>query len=541
MSLTTDQEIALTSIIKFITSPIRTKNDVAAVLYSAAGCGKSYLTGILVNKLKGMYSIAGVAPTHKARKVLEAYLNKDALVKISTFTVASLLNKMREHSYIGTKNYTSKSNTKMDRFDIFIIDEASMIVNSDIEVMIAYGQHMKKKILFVGDKYQIPNPSQKYIKKNNFAIKADSSAFDVFHKFELVTNVRQSNDNPLIKLYNELRDAIKEERDSVIVRKTECINDKGVIFYNNIDKWLETIYDVYKNTKEPLHMIRILAYTNDTVKSNNMRIRRLFGREKVIEEGELLMGYNNVGYPDLIIENSQDYYVTKVTPTNNYCVYEYTYLVGDIVTVKETDTQYSVSIFIPDINHPNNKHILTELISRAEKVNMRNSTINDFKKYSHLKNRLFFIENIYKVGDTIMSESGFKMSHPLLNKYVSEYINDAGEGNRIKLSTELVKQLEEKYPDILGDRISDDKALSGSEKIGDRFCVIEKDIDYGYCITAHKSQGSSFHTVFIDTQDFEKMRNYWSYTMDCEVNVSKEKSQLKYVCYTRPTNFAHIL
>ena len=103
------------------------------------------------------------------------------------------------------------------------------------------------------------------------------------------------------------------------------------------------------------------------------------------------------------------------------------------------------------------------------------------------------------------------------------------------------KNISEKYGEIITERIQDDKPISGTEQICDKFCVIEKDIDYGICITSHKSQGSSFKTVFIDESDFDKLQDSWSYDLDCKINAIKEKNQLKYVAFTRPSNFAHIL
>ena len=63
------------------------------------------------------------------------------------------------------------------------------------------------------------------------------------------------------------------------------------------------------------HKIRVIAYTNDAVKTHNKRIRGLLGRGSIPEVGELLMGYNNIGFPEPYISNGQDYYVTAVSST----------------------------------------------------------------------------------------------------------------------------------------------------------------------------------------------------------------------------------
>ncbi|PWG68587.1 hypothetical protein DF186_24840, partial [Enterococcus hirae] len=75
-------------------------------------------------------------------------------------------------------------------FDLFLVDEASMITDNDVNLIMNYALQYKKKVLFIGDKCQIPNPSQKYICKNEIATKRDSIAFDIPNKFKLTTIVR---------------------------------------------------------------------------------------------------------------------------------------------------------------------------------------------------------------------------------------------------------------------------------------------------------------------------------------------------------------
>ena len=545
MELTPDQESALSGIIEFIHLPIKNREDVAGILYAAAGCGKTFLTRVIANKMRGTHRIAGVAPTHKARKVLDKFINDKSITKVQTLTIASLLNKMRGHSYIGTKHYVRGADSKMHLFDLFLIDEASMITDNDVELIIGYAFEFKKKVIFIGDKYQIPNPSQKYKCYNGIASKRDSVAFNLPHSFELTTNVRQAENNPIVDLYGELRDAIAERREPNISRKSKLRNGIGVKFYTNKEAWYDTICDIYLKLQGEIHNTRILAYTNDTVRSHNMMIRRLYKRGPKPEVGELLMGYNNLGWPVKIIENSQDYYVMVADHTTTHVVTpegsrHYKGVVGEFVTIKETDSTTNAVIFIPDLAAPENQSMLYDLVDRAEKVNKRGSTKDAFKKYCRLKNKLVFMENVYKYGTEIIGEGEFRTSNPLLFKSVSDMIKDADDGDRVVIENKLVRNVKSKYGEILNERIGDDKPLSGTERLCDRYCVIEKDIDYGVCITSHKSQGSNFCTVFVDEADFDKLHDYWNYSLDCQVDATKERNQLKYVSFTRPTTSAHI-
>jgi len=58
---------------------------------------------------------------------------------------------------------------------------------------------------------------------------------------------------------------------------------------------------------------------------------------------------------------------------------------------------------------------------------------------------------------------------------------------------------------------------------------IVKDLDYGYAITGHKAQGSTYQHVFVLEDDM---------SMNPKV---KERNQIKYVALTRPSKTATVL
>jgi len=59
--------------------------------------------------------------------------------------------------------------------------------------------------------------------------------------------------------------------------------------------------------------------------------------------------------------------------------------------------------------------------------------------------------------------------------------------------------------------------------------IIVKDLDYGYALTAHKSQGSTYQHVMIIENDMNLNPK------------TKERNQIKYVALTRPTTSATLL
>ena len=76
--------------------------------------------------------------------------------------------------------------------------------------------------------------------------------------------------------------------------------------------------------------------------------------------------------------------------------------------------------------------------------------------------------------------------------------------------------------------IMTDLPRRGRDK-GDKNAVLTKDFDYGYAITGHKCQGSTYKIVFINWPDMKQNRKML------------ERNQLLYVGCSRPTKELHIL
>lgn len=526
---TDDQTKCLIELQEFVNS-----SNYAYTLTGYAGSGKTTLMRIFYNWLENQgLAILGIAPTHKAKRVLDNALNKGRFVPCIGMTVAGFLGKVPKHGYVGSKNFRASESKKILEFDIILVDECSMLADSDVDEILEYVLEYKKKVLFIGDKAQIPNPSQTYkYNKDGTISKRDSKCFQL-PTSNLDKIIRQSNTNPILHVYTALRkNLLKEPK---LDYEDNFKNGEGLRYYDDQKEFIKKISKKISMNKDNIHMYRVIAYTNEMVNFYNTHIRKILGYKKDMVVGEILMGYNNVGFPDLSIENGQEYIIDSITHTEKYEIKlgrkTLHNIVGNIVKITSDVSKF---IFIPDTANPKNYEMMISLQTLARRVNARGSSKQDYINYMQLKNQLIFMENIYEFEGNVMNETLFKSKNPMLFNKTTKYMSLA---KKIK-SNKRVDEFIIKYPEILNDRASDNKMISNSEKLADMFQIIEKDIDYGYAITAHKSQGSTYHTVFIDENDFDKVCNRWNYDYDAEENGIKEKNQLKYVAYTRPTHMA---
>jgi len=491
------------------------------LLEGSAGTGKTTLTKYLFDYFnKSKIKICVIAPTHKSKKVIQDILNKNIFFPVTGFTVASALGKIKEHSYVGTKSYSNANVKKLSTYNIFIIDEVSMISDVDLKIIVDYARVNQKQILIIGDSNQIPCPSAKYIFVKDYIERADSFVFTdpTIPKTRLTDIVRQAGDSPIIQLATFVRDHLLED---FTIQSTH---------YSNIIP-LQSIYSTFKKyfQRENVNSIRIISYTNQAVKQHNIEVRRALEYDTPFVLEDILMGYTNLGWPDPIIENGQDYIVKKMDYVKDHVIGKFNNLEGSLIRLQVGGSSTILSpLFFVDINKTSNNAFIFLLIGLAEKVNSMHSSKADYSAYMQIKNKVLFTEDMYKFEDNIYTETKFKELHPLLFTGVSEIIGDG----KIK-TTGMGEKLSTTYKDLIQLRIRDNKVIGDTEMFSDRYKVIEKDIYYGYAITAHKAQGSTYQSAIVDEIDFQKINSRWNHRFNKLESRVKEKNQLRYVAYTR--------
>ena len=503
-------------------------------------------------------------------------------MKIPTVTIASLLKKEKKAGYVGTKKYRSTGNRLKD-YHIVLVDEVSMLTDKDTSDIIRYANMYHIKVIFIGDNYQIPHPIQEFIIYENKLEKKDNLAFNstISEQARLTEIVRQGTGNPLSEICLLIRDNLRNNapflpHDTVTFTENNIV--KGIEFIEDKLKFIDTIvahYLQHSDNYQELLRTKVICYTNEAVREYNKIIRntlyRIETKQDVFHKNDILMGYENVGYPTMFIENSQEYLVRASNYINDYHIpyknYKTHNLTGHVVDIQEissvnedtkdnnidNNTHNITTIFFPDIYAPNNYEILSELVRKAEKVNKPRSTITDFKEYQELKEKLIFIEALYKINNEILGEHDFQLKYPILFTKVTDVIKEEIQEiaipnqeavkiscKRTVIPSDYRDELDKLFPGLIKDRMNDTNVLGDSEEFKDKFQIITKDIDYGYAITGHKSQGSTYNRVFIDEVDFNKIQDRWNPKHAMMVRGSKERNQLKYVAFSRPRYLATV-
>lgn len=148
---TNDQLNAYNNLIEFINKPFD-KNDYKRALIGPAGTGKTYLVKAIIKNCNLSYSVIGLsAPTHKACRVLKES------IQISNININSLqsdlglrMNFDIDDFDIKNPPFDPKGRIKIEGYNLYIIDEASMINRGLMMFLEKICKTNKCKIIYIG-------------------------------------------------------------------------------------------------------------------------------------------------------------------------------------------------------------------------------------------------------------------------------------------------------------------------------------------------------------------------------------------------------
>ena len=507
-----DQQDAIRKIQEFLSS-----SDKTLLFQGSAGTGKtSVINHIFELPEYSKKKICLSATTNKAVAVIEAMstMNRN---NVEYSTLHKLMKTKRVIDINGEPQFVinptsifSKSRDKktktINSFDIVVIDEASMISSSVFNSLMKVINRIRGKIIFTGDRYQL-NPVNE----------EESDVFSLENNVELTTIHRACNG--ILGISNHIRESVSNT-DKIKIKRW-CDNE-NVFLVKNRKEWLGKFVTLNSSGCNPI----VLAYTNQCCNSTNDTLRRMiFSETKGFEGQRFIRG-------DRIVFNTR--FKTSVSTGNEETT-------SRIFHTSEQSNVQTVETSVKKCNPLSLEHLFSpetieadpfyqkgvSLCSVCRKKPMEvDSESGCFHRYCNdcyltwihqaRECPLCCIE--VKNGEFKLINRRFKALEGILNKFLRFTQNSykvwcLGIGDKTTFPIEVIheKSLEkfQRDTDTLKKLINDIKAINNTTFIHTiarhlweyyyrEYLDTFADVSYGYCITSHKSQGSTYHTVFVD-------------------------------------------
>ena len=240
-------------------------------LSGAAGTGKTWLVRRLVQHVRASRQFRHIyllAPTHKATGVLaEGVSGYDAIVN----TVHSALGLLPTRDFeTGVEEFVQKGEIKVMFGSLLIIDEASMINDELLALILTVAAEMGCRVMFVGDQYQVPP-----VGDNPSAIPPVFRETLPGKSLSMTTIMRQALENPLIRIAHGYREWLDTGHMGDI-----SLDPVGVELLTS-EQLVAAMTDLFRagETLGNPDYVRLTAYTNENVLKANAYIRhKILGR-----------------------------------------------------------------------------------------------------------------------------------------------------------------------------------------------------------------------------------------------------------------------
>jgi hypothetical protein len=531
--LNSQQQKAFSKIMSFLASD---RNFF--LLEGDPGTGKTTLISKLFDStsIYSNYNIAFSATTNKAVSILEQTCTLKKKNVIFT-TIQKLLNIKRNIDENGKEIYLQSGFTMNEmydirRYDIVLIDESSMICEHILRTITSVVNSMSRKnlkIIFIGDRNQLPPVNESlssvfFINFGEHVSKLDKIerfrndivkyAMSIKHNTKIKKSLLDIKDVQFTKDYSNWVDDYMTDIDSSIIlaytnSKKRSINRDvrsklfpGVsekyninerIIFNNYYSTKENIF--YSSQQAKITMIETISY-----RFNPLPVNKLLNLKVTLKDNLKTVSSLNKSCPICLDEDKETMAQTrcdhlfcekciKLWLKDNRCCPLCRFIIeGDTVTVKDS---------------PMISLLINKMIKLVSDVEIDILKIKICSKINRNNKMVSIGDDLYVVPDS--SKKQYSEICDTIKKILVEIKENISKKNR--------------YNNIILRRLW--------EFFYNNYVDVIADIDYGYCITVHKSQGSTFRRVFVDIMDI--IKNNKSDTKNCV-----------YTAVTRASEFLNI-
>lgn len=460
IKLTAGQEAAKKAILNFIKTADASKGEYFT-LTGKAGTGKTTLIQEVIREIAKdnpyqRFVVSALA--HKAVQVIYGKTKKSSKF-VSASTVASLLGMKLDQETGLFKSAGKNAKIKLKYDSILFVDEASMLNEQNIKLLMDVAIRTDSKVIFLGDPGQLPP-----IRTGDLVKYGTDSLSPVFktqkdeYSAGLTERVRQGEGSPILDyadtFWNYSTTEGQTDRRVNDEDMSRVENAQGSIEFIN-EQQADKIVPLFKQAVETNNpsLIKVVAYHNKTVKQWNRIIRRkVYGDEYSPNPlpGDILMMTDTYNDPASdgakpLLFNSEDISVISTGPIR---------------------TVYRVQLMDATIKDPRGKIITVPLII---------PTKENMDEFNNNKRLLWNEAQKYKNTD----RGKYKRALDMYWSYGTEWAH----------------------------------------------------VEYGYAITSHKSQGSTYDVSIVDSIDINS-NGFMS-------DISKARSI--YTAITRARNSAVIL
>lgn len=435
--LNEQQVDVINQIDEFINSP-----ELTMTISGWAGTGKTTLMEIVAKRYWYSHKIHFAATTHKAAGVLRTKVGKNVSTVNSLFGINVEID-MDGDVFDASKKKNTKGDEKLTNNSIVIIDESSMLSETNYQEVIDSCTYHNAKVIFIGDSAQLSPVNEEDIS----IVFRDEQA-----RIVELTKVERTDDNSILNEATNIR----------LGGNFSYKSDGNVIYISgNSGNEINDIFDKYiPGLAEDPNYFRVLTYTNKSVEKLNTAVRKKLGYMDMFpQKGEPMMSYANWGY-------------LGSYPTTTYkFINSEAYTCGNVIGERDINITDMISGGIP-FDHSFNNGVLINAVD-IELIDGLGNVIE--VPYIDVRNN----PNNY-ASVTLLSHEKIKQ----WNRY-KQCHNKLDKLNCIRKINAIDNLL------FVNDNVKDSNGYLLQQKV----------IDFGYAHTIHKSQGSTFEHVLINDID----------------------------------------